>query len=122
MRAIRKKREVLRDGFPLPTLKGLPRGNDERTEWAFAELAHLAFDTGHPKDREEMKRNAIDMLLSDRPLPPSLREWLAYVLVRVDEVPHGHPSGPPKDYRGRQTYLLKLARFVAEYEIAHPDA
>lgn len=116
MRAIRKPYRINREGFPDPGA-GNPLGASpaETEEQFFASLAHRAVHGGAPDDRRLLADYAARWLLEGRELPPSLREWLAFVLQQLEDTPHRH-VGRPRDPRAELEFIMRLARFEAGYK------
>jgi len=120
MREIRKPFRINRDGFPDPGTSYVPGSPPaEVEEQFFASLAHRAVHGGDPEDRRLMVDYAARWLVEGRELPPSLREWLVFVLHTLEDSPHRH-TGRPSDRRAELEFLTQLAKFEYEYVTRHP--
>lgn len=82
-----------------PEYESAPANEEERTrrqdalyEWMACGWVARAVHVNDPMSRAELARFVADELTQDsRPIPPSLRRWLAWVLTRLAEtgaVPH----------------------------------
>ena len=119
----RTREEILRDGFPadLHALTPFELSLEAAAERQFAGLAHGAVHSGDEDKRNVMRSLALQWLLSEDPLPPTLREWLYFVLYSLDPLPTAH-KGRPFNGMLNRSFLWELGRFAVEYRREHPGA
>ena len=132
MRHIRKLKEILAYGFTPQAMSRVrqrpPNSRAEEdieaAERVFAALAEGSVHGTDPRQRERMRKRALVYLLDDtRPLPPSLREWLAFVVGLAKSLPQQRRGRRPGTTTTAQIELLhRLAKFERNYYKRNPRA